>query len=92
VALIIDRIRGLDPFHSWFLGLEYINTHVQVTGLLTTMPTIRLALLLCDEIILKSPIVRTTHGGYAQIFRDFLSSSLKQITSGGHFRDRCRLG
>lgn len=56
------------------------------------MPAIRLALLLCDEIIFNSPTMRAAHHGYAKIFHDFLSSSLEQITSGGYILQRDRGG
>ena len=58
---------------------------------LTTISTKRLALLLCYDF---PPPVMSTCGYYAEVFHQFLSSSLAPIRSGGHFlppdrRHRC---
>ncbi|KAI9567528.1 class I glutamine amidotransferase-like protein [Boletus coccyginus] len=46
---------------------------------------LKLAVLLCDELILKSPITRATYGQYSKIFRRFLDESLKQVNPDATF-------
>ncbi|KAN0082650.1 Class I glutamine amidotransferase-like protein [Tylopilus felleus] len=49
------------------------------------MGIVRLAVLLCDEIIMRSPPIVDKFGDYQTIFRRFLSSSLEEITSDVNF-------
>lgn len=46
---------------------------------------LKLAVLLCDELVLKSPITRATYGQYSKIFRQFLDTSLKKVNPGWCF-------
>ncbi|KAG6373022.1 class I glutamine amidotransferase-like protein [Boletus reticuloceps] len=45
------------------------------------MRIVRLALLLCDEIYTTPSAIKDARGEYAHIFRQFLSASLRQITT-----------